>query len=49
VIGERATELTPWAVDFRYDDAPASAPLDRADALALVVAAREWATRTVGS
>lgn len=45
-----ASALTPWAVEFRYadpyDDAP---PLDRAEALKMVGAVREWATQTIGS
>lgn len=44
-----ASALTPWAVEFRYadpyDDAP---PLDRAEALKMVVAVREWATQAIG-
>lgn len=45
-----ASTLTPWAVEFRYadpfDDAP---PLDRAKALKIVVAIREWATQALGA
>jgi hypothetical protein len=43
-----AVALTPWAVEFRYADPFNAAPLDRTDALATVVAVREWATRVIG-
>lgn len=39
-----AVALTPWAVELRYADPFAPAPLDRSEALATVVAVREWAT-----
>jgi HEPN domain-containing protein len=42
-----AVALTPWAVEFRYADPVDAAPLDRNDALATVVAVREWATRVI--
>ncbi|HTD07767.1 MAG TPA: HEPN domain-containing protein [Solirubrobacteraceae bacterium] len=42
-----AVALTPWAVEFRYADPFDSSPLDRAEALATVVAVREWAARTI--
>ncbi len=42
-----AGELSPWAVDFRYetDDEPA---LDRQATLALIEEIRAWAAATVG-
>jgi HEPN domain-containing protein len=42
-----ADELSPWAVDFRYetDDEP---PLDRAATLVLVEEVRRWAASAVG-
>jgi HEPN domain-containing protein len=42
-----AVALTPWAVEFRYADPFDSSPLDRAEALAIVAAVREWAARTI--
>jgi HEPN domain-containing protein len=43
-----ASELSPWAVDFRYetDDEPA---LDRVATLALIEEIRVWAGRVIGS
>jgi HEPN domain-containing protein len=43
-----ADELSPWAVDFRYetDDEPA---LDRRAALALIENIRAWAGTSVGA
>jgi hypothetical protein len=42
-----AITLTPWAVEFRYADPFDALPLNRGDALAIVVAVREWAARTI--
>jgi HEPN domain-containing protein len=42
-----AVALTPWAVEHRYADPFDASPLDRADALATVVAVRKWATRMI--
>jgi HEPN domain-containing protein len=44
-----AVALTPWAVEFRYADPFEAAPLDRTDALATVVAVREWAARVISA
>lgn len=45
-----ASALTPWAVEFRYADPFTDAPpLDRAKALKIVVAIREWATQAIDS
>jgi len=43
-----ASELSPWAVDFRYetDDEPA---LDRHATLALIEEIRAWAMKSVGA
>lgn len=43
----RAAELSPWAVEFRYetDDEPT---LDRGDALRVVEAVLGWATQVAG-
>jgi hypothetical protein len=42
-----AVALTPWAVGYRYADPFDANPLDRTDALATVVAVREWAACTI--
>ena len=42
-----AVMLTPWAVEFRYADPFDASPLNRAEALATVVAVRAWAARTI--
>jgi HEPN domain-containing protein len=44
-----AAALTPWAVEFRYADLFDAAPLDRSEALATVVAVREWATQAIST
>ncbi len=43
-----AVALTPWAVEFRYAEPLEPNPLDRAKALATVVAVREWAGIEIG-
>jgi HEPN domain-containing protein len=42
-----AVALTPWAVEFRYADPYDVAPLDRTEALMIVAAVREWATKAI--
>jgi hypothetical protein len=44
-----AVALTPWAVEFRYADPFDAAPLDRTDALATVIAVRQWATGAISA
>lgn len=44
-----AVTLTPWAVEFRYADPFDASPLNRAEALATVVAVRGWAARAIDS
>ncbi len=43
----KAVAMTPWAVEFRYAEPFDASPLDRAEALATVVAVRGWASRTI--
>jgi hypothetical protein len=42
-----AVALTPWAVEFRYADPFTPNPLDRANALAILAAVRQWAKQTI--
>jgi HEPN domain-containing protein len=44
-----AVALTPWAVEHRYAGPFDASPLDRADALATVVAVRKWASQMIGA
>jgi HEPN domain-containing protein len=44
-----AVALTPWAVEFRYADPYDVAPLDRTEALMIVAAVRDWATKAIGA
>lgn len=44
---ERALALTPWAVEFRYEDPPSGLAFDRSAAVELVASIRAWAERAI--
>jgi HEPN domain-containing protein len=46
---DEATALTPWAVEFRYEDPPTGQALERVRVLDVVVAVREWAEAVIST
>lgn len=44
---EGALALTPWAVEFRYEDPPSGLAFDRSAAIELVASIRAWAERAI--